>query len=104
MAGSQDANPNGSGYSYGWNKLFRRIVKTYCAVEKASVGEFNSQVIATTASITSAYLNTNYPDMPLGGKVTFTNVTDSATAFQVFTKITGSTGTGIWGNSTLDKV
>lgn len=103
MANGQNANPNGNGYSYGWNKLFRRIVKTYCAVENASVGEFNSEAIANQAAITAAYLNTNYPDMTIMGKVVFTNITGAAGIILVATRITAGP-TGVWTINELDKV
>lgn len=101
MANGQNANPNGNGYSYGWNKLFRRIVKTYCEVENASVGQFESSVVDSEATITQAYLNTNYPDMTIMGKVVFTNITGS-TNIVVATRITAGP-TGVWTIEELTK-
>lgn len=101
MANGQNANPNGNGYTYGWNKLFRWIAKTYCSVMNASVGEFNSEVIASEAAITLAYLNTTYPDMTIMGKVVFTNITGS-TNIVVATRITAGP-TGVWTIEELTK-
>lgn len=102
MANGQNANPNGNGYSYGWNKLFRRIVKTYCAVENASIGEFEPKVIASLATITQAYLNTNYPDMTVMGKVIFTNITGQAATITIAQRITAG-ATGVWIINTVNK-
>lgn len=100
---NQNANPNGNGYSYGWNKLFRRIVKTYCAVENASVGQLEPKAIALVADITSAYLNLNYPDMTVMGKVIFTNITGAPGDVLVATRITAGTA-GIWATNELTTV
>lgn len=70
------------------NPFFPRSV---CEIVNASVGEINSQLIATAVTIDSTFLNTTYPNMTIGGKVTFTNVTDQSGDFLVFTKITGTT-------------
>lgn len=70
------------------NPFFPRSI---CEIKNASIGETNSQLIATGATITSAFLNNLYPNMTLQGKVTFTNVTDQSGDFLVFIKVTSTT-------------
>ena len=67
--------------------------RSICEIKNASVGQTNSQLIASGATITSAFLNDLYPNMTLQGKVTFTNVTDQSGDFMVFVKVTATTWT-----------
>lgn len=65
--------------------------KTPCNIINAALGEYNASAVEELADITSETLNTAYPRMTIGGKVTYTNIADQEDKVVVFTKITGST-------------
>lgn len=65
--------------------------KPTCEIRNASVGTIDPRLIATEATITNAYINDLYPNMTIGGKVIFSNVTDAAGEVIVVTKLTTTT-------------
>jgi hypothetical protein len=78
-----DAYPDSKGSVYLMNQRLR-------TVEKAALPLQNTETIATLATITSAYLNTKYPTLPIGAEVLFLNVTDQAGAYILVKRITAT--------------
>ena len=74
-----------------WNLKNPFFPRSICEIINASIGETNSQLIAAAATVDSDFLNAAYPNMTIGGKVTFTNITDQSGDYLVFTKITSTT-------------
>lgn len=64
---------------------------TPCRITNAAIGTIDPRLIATEASITNAFVNGIYPNMSIGGKVIFTNVTDGAGSVFIVTKLTSTT-------------